>query len=433
MIVPRTRLLVAFGFVVVPAALLAAAPGALFAAVVLVVLFVAVLAVDAMLGRGKTEGVAVELPQVIRLVRRRGGTVPVVIRGAEHAQRTVRVGILVPAELGCERDDFDAAVPSVLSMECKAPIRGTFPIGAAALEAASPLGLWSVRRTVPLQSEVRVYPDLGADRRLLAPLLTRRGSGLHIQRQVGRGREFENLREYIPGDAINEIHWKATARRSRLVTRTFRIERAQEIYAVIDCSRLTGRACADGDDILERYVSATLGLALASRQQGDLFGLITFSDTVHAFVRAGSTHAHFSACRNALLDLKSRMVTPDYGELFTMLDARLRRRAMLVFLTELDDPVLAEDFIRAAATLSHRHLLAVASVRDAATRSLFDLPAASDSEVYERLGGHLAWRRLRETAGKLGARGIRMMTADASRLTLELAQFYRNVRQRQAI
>jgi len=61
------------------------------------------------------------------------------------------------------------------------------------------------------------------------------------------------------------------------------------------------------------------------------------------------------------------------------------------------------------------------------------LPASSDAEVYERLRGHLAWRRLRETAGKLGSRGIRMMTADASRLTLELAQFYRNARQRQAI
>src|SRR5579884_2180940 len=433
MIVPRTRLLVAFGFVVVPAALLAAAPGALFAAVVLVVLFVAVLAVDAMLGRGKTEGVAVELPQVIRLVRRRGGTVPVVIRGAEHAQRTVRVGILVPAELGCERDDFDAAVPSVLSMECKAPIRGTFPIGAAALEAASPLGLWSVRRTVPLQSEVRVYPDLGADRRLLASLLVRRGSGLHLQRQVGRGREFETLREYVPGDAINEIHWKATARRSRLVTRTFRIERAQEIYAVIDCSRLTRRPAGEGENILERYVSASLGLALASRQQGDLFGLVTFSDAVHGFVRAGSTHAHFAACRNALLDLKSRSVTPDYIELAATLDSRLRRRAMLVFLTELDDPVLAEDFIRAMQPLIRRHLIAVASVRDDGARPLFELPAATEAQVYERLRGHLAWQRLRETSGRLAALGVRMMTADPARLTLELAQFYRNVRQRQAI
>jgi uncharacterized protein (DUF58 family) len=320
-----------------------------------------------------------------------------------------------------------------VALECNAPVRGTFAIREAAIEAGSPLGLWSVRKSMPLTCELRVYPDLGADRRLLATLLTRRGSGLHIQRQVGRGREFENLREYIPGDAINEIHWKATARRSKLVTRTFRIERAQEIYAVIDCSRLTGRPCGDGDDILERYVSAALGLALASRQQGDLFGLVTFSDSVHAFVRAGSTHAHFGACRNALLDLKARLVTPDYGELFAMLDVRLRRRAMLVFLTELDDPVLAEDFARAAAPLSRRHLLAVASVREPGTRPLFELPVTSEAEVYERLGGHLAWRRLRETAGKLGARGIRMMSADAARLTLELAQFYRNARQRQAI
>jgi len=437
MMVPRTRLLVAFGLIVVPAALLAPAPGAATPAGIVFALFIAVALLDAVLGRRAGESISLALPAVIRVVRRRTLSLPLTISNAENSRATIRVGMVLPPELPCEQDDFTVDLPQgetqIVTLTCKAPVRGTFPIRSAALQASSPLGLWSRRRSVPLTCEVRVYPDLGGDRRLLASLLVRRGSGLHLQRQVGRGREFETLREYVPGDAINEIHWKATARRSRLVTRTFRIERAQEIYAVIDCSRLTRRPAGEGENILERYVSASLGLALASRQQGDLFGLVTFSDAVHGFVRAGSTHAHFAACRNALLDLKSRSVTPDYIELAATLDSRLRRRAMLVFLTELDDPVLAEDFIRAMQPLIRRHLIAVASVRDDGARPLFELPAATEAQVYERLRGHLAWQRLRETSGRLAALGVRMMTADPARLTLELAQFYRNVRQRQAI
>ena len=429
MIVPRTRLLVIFAVTMVPAAALAAVPGAALPALLFMVLFAAVTALDARIGVQRARKVSLRLPDVVRFVRRRKGVLPLTAQGAGR----VRIGLTVGPQLGCTPDDFEVTLPATLNMECEPSARGIFPITTGAAEMASPLGLWSARSKVALACEVRVYPDLGTDRRVLAPLLTRRGSGLHLQRQVGRGREFENLREYIPGDAINEIHWKATARRSRPVTRTFRLERTQEIYAIVDASRLTGRDTENGENVLERFVTATLILSLASRQQGDLFGLITFSDAVHSFVSAGSTQAHFGACRDALLGLEPRMVTPDYAELAATLDARLRRRAMLLFLTELDDPVLAEDFLRAIAPLMRRHFIVVGSVRESGNRQLFDLPADSVPQVYERLAGHLSWRRLRELAGRLSARGVHMIDADASALAFELARFYRNAKQRQAI
>jgi uncharacterized protein (DUF58 family) len=127
------------------------------------------------------------------------------------------------------------------------------------------------------------------------------------------------------------------------------------------------------------------------------------------------------------------MVAPDFGEVAAALDTRLRRRAMLVFLTELDDPVLAEDFLKVAGSLARRHLVAVASVRDTSEEALFELPAGSVPEVYERLGGHLAWRRLTELAASLRSRGVRMFTAHPAKLSLELTRFYLNTKQRQAI
>src|SRR5205085_3123592 len=98
--------------------------------------------------------------------------------------------------------------------------------------------------------------------------------------------------------------------------------------------------------VLDRYVAATLVLGLVAERQGDLFGLLTFSDKVDRFVRARNGKAHFNVCRDTLFTLEPRTVTPDYEELFTFIRLRLRRRALLVFLTALDDPVLSESFVR---------------------------------------------------------------------------------------
>ena len=106
---------------------------------------------------------------------------------------------------------------------------------------------------------------------------------------------------------------------------------------------------------LERFVTAGLVLGLAAEQQGDLFGLLTFTNKVESFVRAKNGKAHFSACRDALYTLQPQVVTPDFDELCTFIRLRMRRRALLVILTSLDDPVLAESFVRNLELIRRQH------------------------------------------------------------------------------
>src|SRR5213075_2821695 len=152
----------------------------------------------------------------------------------------------------------------------------------------------------------------------LAALFLNRGLfGFHAQRQVGKGREFEKLREYVPGDGYDEIHWKATARRGHPITKVFQIERTQEVYIVVDASRLSGRpALSAGRDaepsdpleprgatILDRFLASALILGQAAEHQGDLFGVVAFADQVQTFLRARNGREHYSACREALFTL----------------------------------------------------------------------------------------------------------------------------------
>ena len=290
-----------------------------------------------------------------------------------------------------------------------------------------------------MQSEIRIYPNLLTERKNLAALFLNRGAfGIHAQRQVGKGRDFEKLREYVPGDGYDEIHWKATARRGKPITKVFQIEKTQEVYVIVDASRLSARQpeqnSQTGTSVMERFVTAALVLGLAAEQQGDLFGLLTFSDKVEKFVRAKNGHAHYSACRDALYTLQPKIVTPDFDELCAFIRLRLRRRALLVFLTALDDPALAESFVRNIELIRRQHIVLVNMVQPPGVKPLFASPdVAETDDLYRHLGGHLQWQSLRELQKVLRRRAVRFSLLDNERLSAEIVAQYMDVKQRQLL
>jgi uncharacterized protein (DUF58 family) len=279
--------------------------------------------------------------------------------------------------------------------------------------------------------EIRVYPNLRRDEDLKA--LRQGVSGVHALRQIGRGREFEKLREYLPGDGLDEIHWKATARRGRPITKVFQVERTQEMYVIIDASRLSARP-AGAETTLERSIAAGLIVGAAAEKRGDLFGLAAFSDQVDAFVRARNGKAHYAACRDAIYQLHPKPVSPDFDEIATFLRLKLRRRALLLFLTSLDDPVLAENFARATKLLARRHLVLAGMLRPASARPLFeDQDVETVEDVYRDLAGHLSWRRLKELERSLARQGVRLTVIDPANFSSALIGIYDAVKQRQLL
>jgi uncharacterized protein (DUF58 family) len=326
--------------------------------------------------------------------------------------------------------------------------QGAYRLQNCYLETPSRFGFWSLRRSEKLQSEIRVYPDLLRERKKLSGLFLNRGIGIHAQRQVGKGREFEQLREYLPGDSYEDIHWKATARRGLPITKVYQIERTQQIYVIVDGSRLSARNSdrlghlAAGDlsgrhgntTIMERYTAAALVMGLAADRQGDLFGLLAYDDRVRKFVRAKNGRAHFDVCRDALYTLPARSVTPDFGELFSFVATKIRRRALLIILTNLDDPVLAENFTAHIDLISRQHLVMVNMLKPAGVAPIFSDPAVKTvDDIYTKLGGHLLWRHLREIEKFLQRRGIGFYLMENENLCSDLVSKYLSVKKRQLL
>lgn len=458
MIVPRNRLIFWTGMVAVPfAALAAAIPAQEELSLAAVGLLLVIALIDASLSSMGLQGLAVEFPPVIRLSRGREGAINFIVENKTAKTRKLRLGLAFPPELSPKGEDLLLELPkesprSLFHWGCVPSRRGSYFFDRCYIEGKSPLGFWAVRKTVPINSEIRVYPDLLAERKHVAAMFLNRGNfGIHARRQMGQGHEFEKLREYVHGDSYEHIHWKVTAKRGHPVTKVFQIERTQEVYVVIDASRLSSRRvtmaaeymnsaekngqAGKSTSVMERYVTSALIMGTAAQRQGDLFGAITFSDKIRNFIRAKGGKSHYNDCRDMLYSIQSEIVNPDFRELFSFIGMRLRKRALIIFLTSLDDPALAESFITGVNLISRRHLVMVNMLRPQGVGPLFSGGSVNEfDDIYNALGGHMIWYDLRETGRILDSRGgVRFSLLDSEKISAQLVSQYMELKERQLL
>ena len=432
MTIPSSRLVWLAALVALPAATVAgAARGWAVAGAAVLGACAAVVAVDGVRGRHRLARLRVRTPAVTRLTKDVAGVFPVVLENRSGRNVRARVAIVMPDGVVSERVVEEILAPpgdTRIEWPSTGVRRGDHELREAYVETASPLGLWMARASHAVASSLRVYPNL-RDRATASLFLRTAEAGLRRRRQVGKGREFENLRHYLPGDSFEDIHWKATARRGFPAVKHYQVEHAQEVYAVIDFSRLAAR-----EGMLDSYVEAALHLALVAERQGDRFGLVTFSDRTRHFVRARRGLAHFRLCRETIYNLRPARVSPDFREVFTNLQVNLRRRALLVFFTYLDDALLAETFEREVPLLARRHLVLVNAGRTANLKPLFTGESPADlGGLYQGLAGQMLWNRMRELKLALHNHGVRLSLVDPARIKTQVTYDYLEVKRRQVL
>ena len=426
MIAPRLKCLVCFAGCTIPLGLWVAISPASAPIVFLLCLVLALLLIiDAVRTTAPQSTFSVFCDSPVRLIKGRPGELPLIISAASTPiTSSLRIGLSFPGEFDTPTNTQTLSAPQKdeeirLLWPCTAKQRGIFNIEAVYLEISSPWGLWDRRAKLSIQCKIHVYPNLLQERNRLASIfLNRKSAGTHLQRQVGKGRDFEQLREYLPGDSFEDIHWKATARHAHPITKMYQLERTHEIYVAIDAARLSARAshtvhnennCMETQ--LDRFIDAALLLGWVAQKQGDRFGLLTFSDRVHHFLPAKNAPQHFSRCRETLYQQQTQAVDPDYEELFSFIRLHLRRRSLLFLLTNLDDPILAESLRDHIALIQHQHLVLVNMITPPGTSPLFSNPTANTvDDIYGKLTGHMRWRDMRKLQKDLKHHGVTFST-----------------------
>ncbi len=249
------------------------------------------------------------------------------------------------------------------------------------LRLRSPFGLWLACETLPVQSEVRVYPDFTTIARYTLLATDNRLSqiGLLRHQRRGLGLEFHQLRDYRKDDLLRQIDWKATARAHRLISRDYQDERDQQVVFLMDCGERM-RAKDDGLSHFDHTLNAVLLLSYVALRQGDAVGLCTFGHDRPRYLAPRKSAAMVNTLLNTVYDLQPSLQTPDYLEASQYLSQRLTKRALVVLVTNIrdeDDDTLGP----AMRHLRRSHAVTVASLREPVLEQLETAPVADFDEA----------------------------------------------------
>lgn len=395
---------------------------------------------DFLLSRYRLSPITVTTPARIRLSCQRKGSIPVILSGEDGPAR-ITLALDLPSSIAPEDEMVKVSLNGSARIQIQLPVRptlrGRFSIPLAMIACDSRFGFWEMCQARPLTTEILVYPDLQVEHKTMAALfLPQSVIGINNRRQVGQGREFEKLREYLPGDALDMIHWKATAKRNIPMSKVYQAERVQEVYTLIDSARLSGQPIsgATSEGRIEAFIRAALVMGVATRHQGDKFGLVTFSHKVDTFLRAKSGKGHFNCCRDKLYTLETKRVTPDFQELTIFIRKRLKKRALLIIMTSLDDPILAEELIRSIEMITKHHLVMVMVMNPPTARPLFaDDNVDTRDDINQRMVGHFQNQNLVNLEQKLKHLGVTLLRCDRTTLSLQMVQHYMSVKARQIL
>jgi len=309
--------------------------------------------------------------------------------------------------------------------------RGQETAGGFYVDSLGPLRLGLVRRKIALPWAATIFPPLVSLRlrASVAQALRRRDAGMKPIRRLGEGRYFESLREWVPGDDLRHIDWKATARRRKVITRQYEEERRQQLLLVMDTGRLMTADVA-GIARLDYAVQAALELAYAAVQHDDNVGVMSFADGVKHYVAPGRGRAGLKRVLDVLTVLTPSLVEPDYPGAFRYLAARNRKRALTVVFTDLIDRTASEALVANLATLRPRHLPLAVTLRNPELDLVATSRPGDVRDAFRRAAAEELLRSRDEALGHLRRSGVLVLDVPPARAAQAVVREYLELKRR---
>jgi uncharacterized protein (DUF58 family) len=312
-----------------------------------------------------------------------------------------------------------------------ATARGSYDFGDTAVRFRTRMGLLWRQATYPTARNVRVYPDIREAKKheLYAHRNRRPEPGLRRMRVRGQGREFESLREFVIGDEIRHISWAATARRGKLITRQYTIERSQNIVVLLDTGRLMTARIGKLTK-LDHAINATLSIAYVAAAGGDNVGLVAFSRRIVCYLPPRRGHEQINRVMEALYGIEPQIIEPSYARAFNFFSANCHRRSLVVILTDLVDRDASAELLAHTRELMPRHLPLIVTIGDTDLGELVRSRPSSTVDVYRQaVAGEILHQR-EEALGRIRHAGGLALDVPAGRLSLELVNKYLEVKER---
>ncbi len=328
--------------------------------------------------------------------------------GAGNALQTVRIR---------------AGERAALSVSLTPTRRGDLLTHHVTVRSFGPLGMAARQRTIPVPGMLRVLPPFHAKRHLPSKLRKLRELDGRAAVQIrGAGTEFDSLRDYVRGDDVRSIDWRATARRRDVVVRTWRPERDRRVVIVLDTSR-TSATRIDDETALDTGIEASLLLAVLAERGGDRVSLLAYDRRVRAKVSSTGKGNLLNAMVQALAPLEPALIELNTSAIAGQVRDITAHRALVVLVTSLDAGAAEEGLIPLAMSLAHKHVVVVATVRDPAFE-LARLDRSSTAATYRAAAAEHTLNRRNAITAVLKQAGVEVVDATPQELPPALADAY---------
>lgn len=399
-----------------------------------------------------------------------------------HSKRMLEVSIEddVPSTLSGKLPRFTLSLPPGGSARAAYTIhpttRGDIQVGRVFLRYCSPVRFAERWAIADLSLTVRVYPNLREPQRYTLYLVRSRQieQEKRLKRLLGRGREFESLREYRESDEMRDISWTATARHGKLISRVYQVERSQSVFLVVDAGRLmlartrppldsrarfpgpqgsdmparqsaakvvsgdAGPLVADGLATLDSAppplmkldyaVNAALSLAHVAMHSGDTTGLVTYGRKLQSFLPAARGAEHLRHLLEQLALVTGESVEANHALAADSLLTRHRRRSLVVWLTDLAETAATPEVIEAASRLLPQHLVLFAVVGELELRALVARRPDSPTQMYQYAAAQEIIQRREILLRRLREHGALAMEFLPGQLSSEIVNHYLQIK-----
>ncbi len=332
------------------------------------------------------------------------------------------------------KQPFKAGQQKKISYSVRPVERGEYHFGDILLYSKSRLGLSLRRHDVAASITIPVFPSYMQLRKyeLLSQTTIQSEHGNKRMRKIGHSMEFEQIKEYVRGDDVRTINWKATARKSSLMVNNYTDEKSQQVYCIIDKGRLM-KMPFNNLSLLDYAINSTLVLSNVCLQKQDKVGLITFDNKMGTMLAADRKPVQQANMLQLLYNQEPSFLESDYEMLYMQLRSRVKQRSLLVLFTNFESLSGLKRQLNFLRSIAKHHLLMVVFFENTELKKLSAIDAADLEDVYiKTIAEKFAYEK-RLIVKELSKYGILSILTAPENLTINSINKYLELKARQAI
>jgi uncharacterized protein (DUF58 family) len=319
----------------------------------------------------------------------------------------------------------------IIEYQLRPTKRGEYVFGAVNVYVKSPIQLIKRRFQFSQDKTVAVYPSFLQMRAYELMAISNRLTDVGVKkiRKIGQSQEFEQIRQYVQGDDVRTINWKATARRNDLMINAFQEEKSQNIYSLIDKGRVM-QMPFEGLSLLDYAINSTLVLSNIAIHKQDKAGIITFSDRIGQVLIADKRAGQMTKILDLLYKQKTRYLETDYEALYIHSKTHLRQRSLLMLYTNFETLTSMRRQLPYFRKIAKDHLLLIVFFENTELRILLDKMAKTTEEIYHKTIAEKYFYEKQQIVRELAQFGIQSLLTAPQNLTVNTVNKYLELKSR---